>query len=94
MTTQERAQILEEKGILEIIKSLPELKEYIQFLNDEDLKSPFPVFTARNYEWRTKEYKATLLFDFHFGAKSIDKNKAQDRLERFIYVLEQYDVID
>lgn len=92
MTTLERTQILEEKGIMNLIKSLPESNKYIQFMNDDDLSNPFPVFTARNYEWETKEYKAMLLFDCHFGAKSPNKEIAQHELERFIYVLNCYQV--
>ena len=94
MTTSERTQILENKGIMSIIKSLPESKNYIEFMNDEDLKNPFPVFTARNYKWQTKEYKAMLLFDCHFGAKSLDKELAQSNLDRFVYVLNHYKTID
>jgi hypothetical protein len=88
----ERTAILEQTGFMAIIKSLPESKNYIQYMNDNDLSNPFPVFTERNYEWRTAEYKAMLLFDLHFAAKSPDQDIAEDSLRRFIHVLNKYQV--
>jgi len=87
MNTQERVLKLQEKGIMNIIESLNDSSDYLGFMLDENLENPFPVFTARNYEWSSKEYTAALLFDCHFAAKSPDRFVASHNLKRFIYVL-------
>ena len=91
MTTLQRIELLKESGLMNIIEQQNSAQEFISFLADEKLtKNNFPVFTARKYDYTTKEYFAMLAFDLHFGAKSIDDQVASEDLSRFVYVVDQF----
>jgi hypothetical protein len=89
MNTKERTQALKDSGIINLLSNLREAK-YIQYLDNDDLGECFPVYTARNYKTQTIEYKAALLLDCHFAAKSKVTEVSQQYLRRFVYVLNQY----
>lgn len=82
-----RINVLEKSGLLEVIKSVKASELYLPFLSDTNLNNPFPVFTCRAFDFGTKEYKAMLAFDCHFGAKSEDKEVAEYYENRFNYIL-------
>ena len=91
MTTALRIELLNESGLMNIIEQQNSAQEFIPYLSDEKLtKNNFPVYTAREHDYTTKEYFAMLAFDCHFGAKSIDEGIAKYELSRFLYVVDQY----
>ncbi len=90
-STTQRIELLKESGLMNIIEQQNSAQEFIPYLADEKLTTNnFPVFTARKYDYTTKEYFAMLAFDCHFGAKSIDNEVAAEELSRFLYVVDQY----